>query len=548
MELLHHESAIRLTCFAGVLALMFLWERLAPRRALTVRRVPRWLSNLGLVTVDTIAVRLLVPLGAVGMALLAEERGWGLLNVTGAPGWLAVPLAVVALDLAIYLQHVLFHAVPLLWRLHMVHHADLDFDTTTGIRFHPVEILLSMGIKAGAVALLGAPALGVLVFEVLLNATSMFNHGNVRLPGWADRVIRLVVVTPEMHRVHHSVIPRETNSNFGFNLPWWDYLFGTYRAQPVEGHEGMTVGLSQFREEWVDRLHWMLLLPLVGRVGDYPVNSRGGEPQQGAARGSAVGKPEASENAAGPAPSRLSWGRWLLAALLILCVAGFYALGLQGYVSWDYFRSHRDMLQGEVNEHLLLAVALFILLYTDVAALSLPVASALGLAAGALFGRWLGTGAVSLAATAGGTLAFLSTRYLFRDCVERRFGDRLAAVNRGVEQDGACYLLGLRLVPLVPFFLVNLGMGLTPMRVRTFLWASFLGMLPGTFLYVNAGTELGRLTSPVGILSPTSLVSLALLAVAPLVLRRLTRSSRLRFSRQDDTPGRLVAGQHKRSA
>src|SRR5262245_19339652 len=278
MTFLPAESVIRLSCFAGVLALMALWEALAPRRRPTVGRPVRWFSNLGLVALDTLAVRFLIPLGAVGMALVARERGWGLLNNAALPGWLAVVVSVVVLDLVIYLQHVMFHAVPLLWRLHMVHHADLDFDTTTGVRFHPGEILLSMGIKMGAVVLLGAPALGVLAFEVLLNATSLFNHGNVRLPGWLDRALRLVVVTPEMHRVHHSVLVRETNSNFGFNLPWWDFLFGTYRARPAAGHEGMTIGLEQFRDERkADRLHWMLALPFVGRPGDYPVNRRGEE-------------------------------------------------------------------------------------------------------------------------------------------------------------------------------------------------------------------------------------------------------------------------------
>jgi sterol desaturase/sphingolipid hydroxylase (fatty acid hydroxylase superfamily) len=276
METLSHEPLIRFACFAGVLLLMALWEALAPRRRLTVSRPVRWFSNLGLVALDTLAVRFLVPLGAVGVAVLAGERGWGLLNNVALPGWLAVALSVVALDLAIYLQHLMFHAVPLLWRLHMVHHADLDFDASTGVRFHTLEILLSVLIKMGVVVLLGAPALGVVIFEVLLNATSLFSHGNVRLPGWLDRPLRLAVVTPEMHRVHHSAEPRETNSNFGFNLPWWDYLFGTYRARPAEGHEGMTVGLSQFRDERVaDRLHWMLLLPFVGRPGGYPITRRG---------------------------------------------------------------------------------------------------------------------------------------------------------------------------------------------------------------------------------------------------------------------------------
>jgi sterol desaturase/sphingolipid hydroxylase (fatty acid hydroxylase superfamily) len=272
---LAYAAAIRLGCFGGVLLLMALWEALAPRRRLTVGRPVRWLSNLGLVAVDRLAARFLVPFTVIGVAVAAEARGWGLFNNITLPGWLAVSLSIVALDLVIYLQHVMFHAVPLLWRLHMVHHADLDFDTTTGVRFHTFEIVLSLGIKAAAVVLLGAPALAMLIFEVLLNATSLFNHGNVRLPAGIDHVLRLVVVTPEMHRVHHSVRARETNSNFGFNLAWWDYLFGTYKAQPADGHEEMTIGLAQFRDVWVDRLHWMLLLPFFGRVGDYPVNRRG---------------------------------------------------------------------------------------------------------------------------------------------------------------------------------------------------------------------------------------------------------------------------------
>jgi sterol desaturase/sphingolipid hydroxylase (fatty acid hydroxylase superfamily) len=271
------ESLVRFGLFAGVLALMALWEILAPRRPLRLHRPLRWLANLGMVVLATLAVRLLIPLGVAGMALLARERGWGLFNHLALPAWLAVLLSVIALDLLIYLQHVLFHAVPVLWRVHRVHHADLDFDTTTGVRFHPLEILLSTGIKMAGVLFLGAPALGVLLFEVLLNATSLFNHGNVRLPARLDRLLRAVVVTPEMHRVHHSAIPAETNSNFGFNLPWWDYLLGTYRDQPALGHEGMTIGLSEFPDERrADRLHWMLLLPFLP-VGNTPAagNARG---------------------------------------------------------------------------------------------------------------------------------------------------------------------------------------------------------------------------------------------------------------------------------
>ena len=260
--ILSAEPLVRLGFFGGVLALMALWEVLAPRREQAVGRARRWPNNLGVVAVDAIVVRLIFPAAAVGMGILAEERGWGLLNNVALPFWLKVVAAVIVLDLVIYLQHVLFHAVPVLWRLHRMHHADLDFDVTTGVRFHPVEIVISMVIKLAAVAALGAPAVGVLAFEVLLNATSMFSHGNVRLPRAIDRVLRWIVVTPEMHRVHHSIERRETDSNFGFNLPWWDRLFGTYRAEPEAGHERMTIGIPQFRDPRELRLDRMLLQPL----------------------------------------------------------------------------------------------------------------------------------------------------------------------------------------------------------------------------------------------------------------------------------------------
>jgi len=266
------ETAIRISCFFGVLVLMAVAEAVFPRRQRRRGTAVRWANNFGLVLLNTLVMRVLLPMGAVGVAVFAEERGFGLLNQLSISPWITVPAAVVLLDLVIYLQHVLFHAFPMLWRLHMVHHADLDFDVSTGLRFHTLEILLSMGIKMGAIVLLGAPALAVLLFEVLLNATSMFNHANLRLPPRLDRVLRLLLVTPDMHRVHHSAIARETNSNFGFNLPWWDFLFGTYRAQPVKGHESMTIGLSQFRERRVQHLDWMLALPFVGEIGEYPVN------------------------------------------------------------------------------------------------------------------------------------------------------------------------------------------------------------------------------------------------------------------------------------
>ncbi|MDE2088848.1 MAG: sterol desaturase family protein [Gammaproteobacteria bacterium] len=272
--ILHHEAAIRLGFFFGMLALMALWEVLAPRRALTTSKAVRWASNLGIVVLNSVLLRLLFPAAAVGVAALATQRGWGLLNNLVLPYWLAVTLAVAALDFAIYLQHVMFHAVPTLWRLHRMHHADLDFDVTTGARFHPIEIILSMLIKFAAILVLGPPAVAVMIFEVLLNATAMFNHGNVRLPAALDRALRWLVVTPDMHRVHHSVEDDETNSNFGFNLPWWDRLFGTYRDQPRAGHQGMTIGIRGFRDPKRLTLPWMLILPFIGKVTDYAINRR----------------------------------------------------------------------------------------------------------------------------------------------------------------------------------------------------------------------------------------------------------------------------------
>ena len=272
--LLSNEPVFRLLAFATVLVAMAAWELLSPRREQAIGRATRWPSNVGVVVLDTILVRLLFPIGAVALALLAEARGWGLFNALNLPVWAAIPVGIVLLDLAIYLQHVLFHAVPALWRLHRMHHADLEFDVTTGVRFHPIEILLSMGIKLGVVAALGMPAVSVLIFEVLLNATSMFSHGNVRLPQWLDRVLRWIVVTPDMHRVHHSIKPRETNSNFGFNLPWWDRLFGTYREQPEAGHLGMTIGIDQFRDPHEQRLDRMLTQPFRDDTRRYPLGQR----------------------------------------------------------------------------------------------------------------------------------------------------------------------------------------------------------------------------------------------------------------------------------
>lgn len=270
--ILEQESVIRVTVFLGVLIGLATWEVAVPRRRVEIPRLLRWSNNLVLVAIDTLLVRLVFPVVAVGLAVIAQENGWGLLNQFSIPGWAAILVAILALDLAIYFQHVLFHAVPVLWRLHRLHHADLEFDVTTGLRFHPLEILLSMLIKLGVVMALGPPAIAVLIFEVLLNASSLFNHSNIRLPLRIDKVLRLFIVTPDMHRVHHSIHPSETNSNFGFNVPWWDRILGTYLAQPKYGHLNMTIGIEQFRNRrslWLDR---MLIQPLLGRASRYPIN------------------------------------------------------------------------------------------------------------------------------------------------------------------------------------------------------------------------------------------------------------------------------------
>ena len=266
------EIAVRLGFFLVIFAMVAVGEILAPRRPLTTSKASRWFANLVILALNPLSVRLVFPVLPVAVALLAAERQGGLLNNVDLPYWLEVAIGVVALDFSIYLQHVLHHAVPALWRLHMVHHADLDYDLTTGLRFHPMEIVVSMGIKLLTVAALGPPVPAVLIFEVALNATSMFNHSNIHIPVAFDRVLRLFVVTPDMHRVHHSVIIRETNSNYGFNLPWWDRLLGTYKDQPDKGHAGMTIGLSQFRDPKRLTLPGLITLPFVGDPGAVPIN------------------------------------------------------------------------------------------------------------------------------------------------------------------------------------------------------------------------------------------------------------------------------------
>ena len=279
--ILTNEVTIRLSFFFGVFAIMAIWEVIAPRRALTVSKTIRWVNNLGLVFFNSFILRILFPAAAVGVAAFAQAHGWGLLNYYQLPEMLAILIAVVAMDFIIYLQHVMVHAVPLLWRIHRVHHADLDYDVTTGARFHTIEIILSMLIKFATIIVLGAPVVAVVIFEVVLNALAMFNHGNVGLPKSLDSFLRWFIVTPDMHRVHHSVEDDETNSNFGFNLTWWDRLFGTYREQPRGGQLGFTIGIHKYRD--IKQTNWitgMMMLPFKGKVSEYAINTRAWNSEQ----------------------------------------------------------------------------------------------------------------------------------------------------------------------------------------------------------------------------------------------------------------------------
>ena len=273
--LLANEKVIRMSFFFGMLVLIGLWELAAPKRALTISKSVRWINNLGLVFFNSFMLRVLFPAAAVGVAVFASEQGWGLFNYVEVPFWFEVVASVVIMDFVIYVQHVMVHAIPVLWRLHRLHHADLDYDVTTGARFHPIEIILSMLIKFATILLLGPAVIAVIIFEVMLNATAMFNHGNISLPKTLDKYLRLILVTPDMHRVHHSIEDDEANSNFGFSLPWWDRLFGTYRDQPRAGHQAMTIGINIYRDpKQVSWLPGMLMLPFIGKMSGYVINRR----------------------------------------------------------------------------------------------------------------------------------------------------------------------------------------------------------------------------------------------------------------------------------
>ncbi len=273
--LLANEKVIRMSFFFGMLVLIGLWELAAPKRALTISKSVRWINNLGLVFFNSFLLRVLFPAAAVGVVVFASEQGWGLFNYVEVPFWFEVVASIIIMDFVIYIQHVMVHAIPVLWRLHRLHHADLDYDVTTGARFHPIEIILSMLIKFATILLLGPAVIAVIIFEVMLNATAMFNHGNISLPKTLDKYLRLILVTPDMHRVHHSIEDDEANSNFGFSLPWWDRLFGTYRDQPRAGHQAMTIGINKYRDpKQVSWLPGMLMLPFIGKMSGYVINRR----------------------------------------------------------------------------------------------------------------------------------------------------------------------------------------------------------------------------------------------------------------------------------
>lgn len=481
------EPVIRLGAFLGVLLAMMAWEALAPRRPVTLGRLRRWPSNLGVVALDTAIVRLLFPLTAVGVAILARAHGIGLLNAWPIPAAIAMPLAVAALDFVIYAQHVAFHAVPWLWRLHRMHHADTAFDVTTGLRFHPIEIALSMLIKFAAVLLLGAPPLAVLVFEVLLNATAMFNHGNVRLPLPLDRVLRLLVVTPDMHRVHHSVIRRETDSNFGFNLPWWDRLCGTYRAQPALGHDAMSIGIEQFRDPADLRLDRMLIQPFQ------------------------------SSTTPAAEPARRALGMVLRGgALLALAAAGAWV-----------FRHHGSLdtaaLQHRISALGIWAPVAFIAVYAA-GTVAFFSGAVLTLAGGALFGPIWGTLWNLTGATLGATIAFLLARGTLGPWVARRTGGRLRALIDGVNAEGWRFVALMRLMPVVPFNLLNYALGLTSVSLPAYILASAICMLPGTAAYTwighagAAGVSGNLAALRYGLLG---LGALTLIAFLPRLIRRL---------------------------
>lgn len=269
-----YETVIRLGSFLGLFALFALWEIASPRRKLLELRRFRWINNFGLIIISSVLVRFIFPTAAVGIALLVEENHWGFLYSFGLPFPVHFFAAFILMDLSLYFQHIMFHALPLFWRFHRVHHSDLDCDITTGLRFHPFEMVISILIKFVTIASIGAPVIAVVIFEIILNAAAMFTHSNIKMTKSIESLLRWFIVTPDMHRIHHSLNVYETNNNFGFFISIWDRFFGTYLKQPEKGHENMQIGLKNFRKgRWQD-LRWLIYLPFVSRLDDYAINKR----------------------------------------------------------------------------------------------------------------------------------------------------------------------------------------------------------------------------------------------------------------------------------
>ncbi len=506
--MLAQEGAIRFAVFIGVLAAMLGWEALAPRRPLLasapLARLYRYGRNIGLAAIGTVVLRFAFPVLAVALAERMATQGFGLFNVIDLPPWLEAAIAFIVLDAVIYAQHVLFHSVPALWRFHMVHHADLDFDTTTGVRFHPVEIALSMGLKLGVVAALGAPAVAVLLFEIALNATSLFNHGNVRLPLGLDRVLRLLIVTPDMHRVHHSVVARETNRNYGFNLSVWDRLFRSYRAQPAAGHDGMTIGLSQFRTPGKLTLPWLLALPFIAGTRLYPAVPRA---HLDGDNGTLLGT------------------RTLGRLLVIAVIAAGMGLAAR-------YRGAIEV--GAIETWLAgfgaLAPVLFIVAYTLGVTVFVP-ATLLTLAGGMLFGPIWGTVYNLAAATISATLMMLIARYVAGDIVATRTGRWMRAIMAGVNEEGWRFVFLMRLIPGIPFAVLNYALGLTRIRLVPYALATMVGMIPAAIVinYVGyAGREAalgGEAVAEKAMIGLGALAALALVTRLVIRLRRRRRAS-----------------------
>jgi len=506
------EALVRFSIFLGVFAVMAMWEVWYPRRALVYTKAQRWLTNLALTALDTVVVRVTMGAAAVSVALFAQQHGWGVLPLLHLPYWGTIVLSLVVLDFAIYLQHVGFHAVPLLWRLHIVHHVDLDVDVTTGLRFHPLEILLSMLYKAVLVLFLGASPAAVLLFEVLLNAASQFNHSNVRLPAIVERVLRQMVITPDLHRIHHSVVAAETQANFGFSVPFWDHLCGTYRDQPSHSHATMTLGVPAYRDPRRLGLGRLLLLPFILRQG------RRSDEEAADAERHGLETPRVVS-------PRSQQCRIPLRVLLMLGLGGGMA------VAWLLVRDRLTVAHIEpwVRQLGWWAPALYLALWLVIPPLCLP-GTPLGLAAGTLFGPLWGSVYTLVGATAGATLAFGIARYLAGAWVAQRVSGGLQRILQGVEAQGWHFVVFVRLVPLFPFNLLNYALGLTPIRLRVYVVASCLGMVPGTVAYVYLGYA-GReaLTGDANLIRKGMLALGFLVAVVliPAMLKRWQRWPRL---------------------